>query len=119
LFQLLTRTGIFDIDDIFNNALGALIGYGAVMAVLSIIKPVKGKVLKTVGFLSPLIVTVAAFTGIFVCYSNKEFGNNSYAYNYKLDLKNTRIELNISLKDNKDLVPIYKAPTYSKDEAVS
>lgn len=118
LFQLKTGIGIFELDDIFNNVLGALIGYGIIMALLIVIKSGKIKNLKIIGFLSPLVITIAIFISIFVYYDNKEFGNIPQAYIYKINLKNTTIDLNTSLKDNKDLAPIYKAPTYTKDEAI-
>lgn len=118
LFQLITGIGIFELDDIFNNVLGALIGYGVIMALLSAIKSNKRKGLKVIGFLLPLIITLAVFISIFTYYDNKEFGNIPQAHIYKINLKNTNIELNASLQENKGLVPIYKAPTYTKDESI-
>ena len=121
LFQLVTGIGIFEVDDIFNNVLGALIGYGIIMALLSIIKSEKNKGLKkglkVVGYLSPLMITIAIFLSIFMYYYNKELGNIAQDYIYKINLKNTNIEFNSSLNDNNDLVPIYRAPIYTKDES--
>jgi len=118
LFQLKTGVGVFELDDIFNNVLGALIGYGIVMTLLSVIKPSKSKGLKVMVFLSPLIMTLVVFISIFTYYDNKEFGNIPQAYNYKINLKNANIVLKASLKDNKGAVPIYKAPVFTKDEAI-
>ena len=117
LIQLKTGVGIFELDDIFNNVLGALIGHGIIMSLLSIIKSSKRKGLKVIGFLSPLIMTLVVFISIFTYYENKELGNIPQAYIYKISLKNTNVELNASLKDNKDLVQIYKAPVYTKEES--
>lgn len=36
--QLITGFGIFELDDIFNNLLGAVIGYGVVMGIFELIK---------------------------------------------------------------------------------
>lgn len=118
LFQLITGIGIFELDDIFNNVLGALIGYGIIMALLSVIKSSKSKGLKVIGFLLPLIITLVVFISIFAYYGNKEFGNIPQSHIYKINLKNTNIELNASLNENKDSVPIYKAPTYTKDGSI-
>ncbi len=118
VFQLATGIGIFELDDIFNNVLGALIGYGIIMALISAIKPNKNKGLKMIGFLSPLLITVLVFLSIFVYYDNKELGNIAQDYIYKVNLKDTNIDMNNPLNENKDLVPIYKAPTYNEDEAI-
>lgn len=118
LFQLLNGIGIFELDDVFNNVVGALIGYGIIMALLSVTKSGKGKGLKVIVFLSPLILTLVAFISIFTFYDNKEFGNISQAHHYKINLKNTNIELNATLNDDKDSVPIYKAPVYTEGEAI-
>lgn len=117
LFQLATGIGIFEFDDIFNNFLGALIGYGIIMAFISAFKPHENKGLKIIGFLAPLMMTVVIFLGVFMYYEKKELGNIAQDYIYKINLKNTNIQLNTSLNEKQDLVPLYKAPTYTKDEA--
>jgi len=106
VFQLATGIGIFELDDIFNNVLGALIGYGIIMSLISAIKPNKNKGLKMIGFLSPLLITVLVFSSIFVYYDNKELGNIAQDYIYKINLKHTNIDMNNPLNKNKDLVPI-------------
>ena len=40
--QLLWSRGVFDVDDIFNNSLGALIGGAIAMCLLRIRKPING-----------------------------------------------------------------------------
>lgn len=118
LFQLATGMGIFEFDDIFNNTLGAFIGYGMIMALISAFKSNRNRSLKIIGYLSPLIITVTIFIGIFVYYDNKELGNLVQNYSYKINLSKTNIELNTSLKENKDSVPIYQAPTFTKEESL-
>jgi glycopeptide antibiotics resistance protein len=116
--QLVTGAGIFDFDDIFNNMLGAAIGYGMIMTILLFFKSNERKGLKAMGFLSPLLITIVVFASIFTYYNAKEFGNIPENYTYKLNLINTDIELYTSLKDSAELVPIYKAPTYTRDESI-
>ncbi len=116
--QLIAGLGVFDIDDIFNNSLGTLIGYGIIMALLTIIKSEKGRWLRATAFLSPLLITAAVFIGIFAYYDNKEFGNLRYEHIYRINLEETNIKLNVSLKDSKDPVPVYKAPKYTKAQSI-
>jgi len=118
LVQLSAGLGIFDIDDIFNNSLGTLIGYGIIMALLTIIKSEKRRWLKAAGFLSPLLITSAVFVGIFAYYNYKEFGNLPYEHIYRINLEEADIKLNVSLKENKDTVPVYKAPKYTKEQSI-
>lgn len=125
-FQLITGYGIFDLDDIFNNLSGAIVGYGIVMTIITIIGNRKNKFKKSVIYLIPLILIIATSIAIVGIYNEKEFGNLSIAYNYKFDIKNIDLILNteihnngkeVFLNDNKysiDKVPIYKAEIYDK-----
>ncbi|MBC8590045.1 VanZ family protein [Wansuia hejianensis] len=115
--QLITGFGIFELDDIFNNTLGALIGYGITMSILTILKHKEGKILKVMGYLSPLILTITIFGCIFIYYDLQEFGNLSVAYNYKKNMKDVNIVLNRKLSEERIEYPIYQAPRYNKDSA--
>ncbi|MDD2215760.1 MAG: VanZ family protein [Eubacteriales bacterium] len=117
LFQLKTGIGIFEVDDIFNNVLGAFIGYGIIMALISAFTAKNNKGISVIGFLSPLLITVAVFVGIFVYYDHKELGNIPQDYTYKINLNSAEIVVNTSLNESQDLAPIYKAPTYQKEES--
>lgn len=116
--QLITGAGIFELDDIFNNTLGGIIGYGIIMAIILVFRPSRKKVLNIVGFLSPLVITVAAFIVMFVYYNNKEFGNLTAQYVFKINLKNTNLILNTPLEESIINYSVYKAPTYTKEEAL-
>lgn len=116
-FQYISGKGIYELDDIFNNTLGGIIGYGIIMVIISLVQPMNNKGLKIIGYLSPLLVTASCFVGMFVYYENKEFGNLAINYVQKIDLKNTSVNLDMTLSDKKSIAPIYKAPTYTKDEA--
>lgn len=115
--QLITGFGIFELDDIFNNVLGALIGYGIIMAILTMLDKRRHRFLKVISYLSPLILVFGVFTGIFTYYNLQEFGNLSLAYNYKINMKNTKVSLNLELNNDRIEAPIYKAPIYNKDSA--
>ncbi|WP_169733584.1 VanZ family protein [Clostridiisalibacter paucivorans] len=115
--QLITGFGIFELDDIFNNLLGAVIGYGVVMGIFELIKGKKHRFLRTLNYLLPLILVIGIFKGIFTYYTFKEFGNLSIAHNYKIDMKDAKIFLDIKLNNENRIVPIYKAPSYTEDLA--
>lgn len=116
-FQYISGKGIFELDDIFNNTLGGIIGYGIIMVIISVIQPSSNKGLKIIAYLSPLVITASIFIGMFVYYENKEFGNLAISYIQKIDLKNASVNLDTTISDKKSIAPVYKAPTYTKDEA--
>lgn len=115
LLQLATNSGIFDIDDIINNLVGTLMGYSIVMTLISLHKIPKHKYRKAFVYLLPFLIVAALFTGVFTYYNIKEFGNLSANYNYKLNMKNTSIPSDLLLNSEGKVVPIYKAPSLSKE----
>lgn len=125
--QLMTGYGIFELDDMLNNVLGAIIGYGIVMTIITILENRENRFKRSVLYLIPLILVVASSIAVVGVYNSKEFGNLYIAHNYKINMKNIELSLNteiedetqeVFLNDNKysiTKVPIYKAPIYDKD----
>src|SRR5699024_10940969 len=69
-FQLITKFGMFELDDIFNNVLGTLIGYCIVMMIVSLKEK---KVKSFFAYISPILVVVLSFVSMLVVYEMKEF----------------------------------------------
>lgn len=90
--QKILSRGIFDIDDIFNNILGALIGYGLFRLYDSYYNR-EQNIKKSTIFLSPLIVTMVATILIIIGYQLNPYGNLSF------DLKKYNME-NVSFVNN-------------------
>ncbi|MCJ7840053.1 VanZ family protein [Lederbergia sp. NSJ-179] len=110
-FQLLTGFGVFELDDLFNNLLGAIIGYGIIMGILMI----KDKGIKhSLLYFSPLLLVVLLSGSMFVYYYTKEFGNLIIVPNYKTNMASATITNDVQLDDQRKNVPIYKAPSYTK-----
>src|SRR5699024_5179427 len=124
--QLVTGYGIFDLDDIFNNVLGAIIGYGVIMTILTIIEDRKNKFKYSVIYLIPLLLVIALSITIVGVYHSKEFGNLSIAPNHKVNMKNIDLSLNTELESEEAevflnnhkyriaKVPVYKAEIYDE-----
>lgn len=114
-FQYFTGFGVFEFDDLFNNTIGAIIGYGLTMSVLKVWNK---RFLQAIGYLSPLILTSLAFAIIFVTYSLKEFGNLSIVPNQKVDMTETTVILDVMLEETSHLpAPVYQVNSYSEAEA--
>lgn len=114
-FQLFTGLGIFEVDDIFNNILGALIGYGLVMVLITMWENPRLRQRKILIYLSPLLVTLIAFAAIFAYYDMKEFGNLEIAHYHYLDMDDAKVILSTDLSDDRPVVNIYEAPSVTKE----
>mgnify|MGYP007016534946 FL=1 len=117
ILQRITAFGIFELDDIFNNVIGTLVGYSIVMTVISLNKNQKHKYRKAFVYFSPFLIVVALFAGMFIYYNLQEFGNLSQNYDYKLNVKNADIISDIVFSEDTEMVPVYKAPSLNKDKS--
>ena len=115
--QYLTGFGIFDIDDIFNNILGTVVGYSIKMSIAEILSKQKNNMLNVFMYLFPTLVILTAFIGIFTYYNLREFGNLSSAYSYRVNMRNAEIFTCLEFSGDRYEVPIYKAPTYNSETA--
>lgn len=129
--QFLTGFGIFDLDDLFNNVLGAVIGYGFVMIAFTFLKKEENKGIKSVIYTLPLITVLLVSFIINQAYNSKEFGNLPIAYNHRVNMRNIDLTLNdkIDLKSEDVLlnttkypfssVPIYMAEVFDQNDGIN
>jgi glycopeptide antibiotics resistance protein len=111
IMQYLTSFGIFELDDLFNNVLGALIGFGLVKVLM-----VKNW-WKRIMYLMPLLLVVGLSAGMFTYYEQKEFGNLPIVPVNNVKMKDVRVTTSISLHDDPLVANVYRAPSMSKGEA--
>ncbi|MEG2290648.1 MAG: VanZ family protein [Clostridium sp.] len=120
LIQLVTGMGVFDLDDIWNNTLGVMIGYGILMICISYFrhkkKHVKSSVVTLTYLQIPLCVTVVVFIVIFASYANQELGNLSVACSYSQDISN--ITAKVKFDDTPDSSYVYKSVVGSKEDTL-
>ena len=111
--QLFVGFSVFDVDDLFTNTLGGLMGWCLVMAVLS----AKGrKWFAGIGYFLLAMIPVAAVGGIFAAYALQPYGNLPENYNYRLDTKNVEWVLDCDLPRHQETAAVYKAPSMTQDE---
>ncbi|GFZ30049.1 hypothetical protein CSC2_05750 [Clostridium zeae] len=131
IIQLITGRGIFELDDIFNNALGCMIGYGIVMIFILFLKYkkeqsnligkkkiLKNKALAICSMQIPLCITIIVFSSIFISYSKQELGNLSVACSYSQNMSNTNISTKIKFKDSRNRAYVYKAVVGTKEDTL-
>ncbi|MEO4055194.1 VanZ family protein [Solibacillus sp. CAU 1738] len=112
--QYITGFGIFEFDDLFNNVLGAVIGYGFTMGVMAY----KSKGIKqSIAFFSPFLLVILFSFGMIAYYETKEFGNLSIVPSSKTNMKNTTVTTSIQLNNERDTAIVYKAAGLTNESA--
>lgn len=105
MIQHIFKLGIFEMDDIFNNTLGTLIGYCIFMTG----RRLKNKTYKKYHtlYFAPIFLIIATFLGIYLKYQNLELGNLEFEYNYTVNTKNVDIKSDVSFSTETQIMPIY------------
>lgn len=114
IIQFVCNIGVFEVDDLFNNLVGVIIGYGLVMAILAVLHREKGLTKKIICYLLPLFLVIATFVGISIKYNTNELGNMSVAYSQKMNCKNVQISSDISFSKQDKKEVVYKTKTFDK-----
>lgn len=122
VIQLVSSRGIFELDDIFNNTLGCIIGYGLVMIIFMSIayrkKQYKHKWLTIICLQIPLCITIIAFSTIFVKYSQQELGNLSIAYSYPQDMSKIKISTELKFYNKQNKAYVYNTFVGTKEDTL-
>lgn len=116
LLQLIFSVGLFDVDDIFANFVGAAFGYGAVTAVIALSEK---RFARATAFASAPLAVLAAVGGIFAAYYIKPYGNLACAPSYRADAGGVRWSASCELSGDASSVPIYRAKPRDKDACVA
>jgi len=114
LVQLAVMRGIFDVDDLFANALGGVIGFFCIMAVLALGQEKGSRLRPFLGWSTLALIPILAIGSIFVCYSVKEYGNLADAPAYTNNTSGVSWTLDCSLPDTQDTAPVYRTQPRSK-----
>lgn len=117
--QLYFNKGIFELDDIMDNTMGAMIGYGIFALwnyMLSRIKKKKASFAQVLALQIPLIITVSAFLCIYLCYQQKELGNLSIYTVSKAPVLKVTIADGVSFSEEAPELAVYQLPKLSVPE---
>lgn len=119
LVQLLLNMGIFECDDILNNVLGTMIGYGFFVIckfLVALIRKRSKSVRSVILSQIPLLLTVTVFTVLFAVYVNQELGNLSCRYVTKIDSGILQVETKETYSKDVVSMPVYKLKKASVEE---
>ena len=113
--QYILGRGMFDVDDLFTNALGTLLGFCLAMPLLRLF-PGRGKPCR--GW-APYLACPLAFAvfllGMFGWYQVKPYGNLREAPAYACDLRGLSWQVQCELSDTAKTVPTYRAEPFTKE----
>lgn len=109
--QYVTNRGILELDDVFNNLLGALIGFGFVKVFL-----VRSWRLRII-YLLPIVLVLSISIGMYSYYVQKPFGNLAINASTNVNMKNVDVSTTLTFKENRTGAVVYKAPSLTADEA--
>ena len=129
--QFVTGRGVLETDDIINNTVGAMIGYGfyaIVMLVIGAIKRGKARSTEDAGAIKqrngrncllaqiPLVLTIIAFVVVFAAYNSREYGNLSID-NIEKHSVNVSLADGVELSDKVDQLQVYTVHRADEKEA--
>ncbi|MBO4678927.1 MAG: VanZ family protein, partial [Lachnospiraceae bacterium] len=118
LSQLIFKLGIFEWDDLFNNTLGAMVGFGLYAVFIKLFSKDKNLVKPAFVILTntPLFMTVAAFVIIYAVYESMELGINANQCIKAYDTELLNVYGVEYTDDTAGTLPVYKNKILTKQE---
>ncbi len=118
--QFISNRGLTEVDDLINNTIGAMIGYGFALALMRI----KSGSFKKIWLPAqiPLVVTICLYAGIFIRYETMSYGTFAYqdfSESGNIDIQVTEEIENTAQKFDEEhdtQVSVYLVETYTEDE---
>lgn len=105
--------GIFDVDDLFCNTVGAMMGYCGLITVSAVIR--KRWCAGLLNF-ALFLIPVAAVGGIFLAYEIQPYGNLTQDYVCRVDTKDVTWILECDLPEDSETAAVYRANALSVPE---
>lgn len=113
LTQLFSARGMFDVDDLFTNTLGALVGRSLTMLVLTL----RARERAWKRYCAVPLALVLTLAAINIRYCAQPYGNLRDAALERADLSNVAWSLSCALSDKTQTALVYRAETYSQTDA--
>ena len=114
LCQLAAARGMFDVDDLLTNTLGAILGWSIVMLLVTLAERAPGWKRKSLACLSVPAALALVFAGIFGSYALQPYGNLPDASAVRADLDEVEWELAFTPEDSSAEAQVYQAGRLDK-----
>ena len=118
--QYVLRCGVFQTDDLLNNFVGTMIGYGFFCVVIWIKNLLLGRKRRTIVCLCsqiPLAISILAFLSIYIIYQCKPYGNLHCENIRRYDLSSIELTSSTNFSDEEQTGRIAYIETLSRKEA--
>lgn len=107
LLQLLTNRGMFDVDDLFTNTLGCMLGWALVMMLITVVVRQTGWGKRLLGYLALPAVFSLTIAAIFGIYALKPYGNLPENAVCTANLHHVRWQVDFTPEDVPDKAQVY------------
>ena len=107
VFQLISHRGIFELDDLVHNIIGAIAGYLIIKIFLDYKNEKKFRKSTMIKDAIIPMFYVCLFGGAILAYNLQEFGNMSIRPSQGTDISGVSISCEVDLTKNRSEVPIY------------
>ena len=111
--QLITGQGFFDVDDLFCNTLGGLLGYCAILFLLHLLK--QGQRKSALWYLLLPVSFCAVLAGLYGYYQGKEYGNLPEAPFFRADTGNVTWETDLTFDDAPGTASVYWMEPFTRE----
>lgn len=122
--QLIGQRGVFECDDILNNTIGGMIGFGlfaicyAVYLLLSKnASERKWSAGRVIAYQLPLILTCVGYLAVFAVYNHQELGNMMSQNTMHFKKGSLQVSSEENYSEQKDQVAVYQLKQMSHEEA--
>lgn len=119
ILQYVRKCGVFQTDDLLNNLLGAMIGFGGFQLVIFLKNKLLGRELhirRTLLCQLPLLVTIVGFLGIFAVYEWKEYGNLEMEHVQSYNMSDIHLTSEVTYTKEETTDYVRQVKTYSREE---
>lgn len=107
-YQTLSGAGIFELDDLFNNSLGGIIGYQLYRLGASIVHQKKVKIKSLIGNLTIPLFMGLIFIVMNIVYAQQEFGHLAINAYTKSNMSDVHLSTSLELSSLPTVAPVYK-----------
>lgn len=115
--QLITCRGIFDVDDLFTNTLGAMLGWSMMMLLRTLLRRENGWGKRCCAYLALPASFALVMAGLFGYYAVKPYGNLPNAAVGKADLRDVQWMISAELENTPSTAPVFWVGGIDKEDS--
>lgn len=116
--QFVCKRGVVEFDDVFNNTLGTLIGYGLAIALLELFFTKERHISRILLGFVPLLLTLGAFGIIRQVYIMQPYGNLACEPSYRINMRKVDVSGRTEWEQEQSTVEVYETTVAGEEETL-